>query len=240
MTVTIGAPSIISVTSTAENQYTVTSTAQSGITATISIPNKGDKGDKGDPGIFIPAGTDKMIQYNDGGVLGSDSDLKWDKNTSTLRIGIDDDSPLPDNPLAMVGHVDSYLQASIKNTSETADASSDFVATADNGTDEAYYLDMGINSSVYDALGDASSANDSYVWANGGDLFLVSETTGKEVKIVSGGGGDADIVASFSSSGLTMYPNKTINQRPEIYYGTGSPPSATGLADGTLFIKYTP
>jgi hypothetical protein len=26
--------------------------------------------------------------------------------------------------------------------------------------------------------------------------------------------------------------------RPLIFFGTGSPPSATGLADGTLFFKY--
>lgn len=185
-----------------------------------------------------PAGVDKEIQYNDALGFGSDSNLKWDKNTKTLRLGIEDDEPLPDNPLAMVGAVDSYLQAGIKNTSETSGASADWVATADNGDDETHYIDMGINSSVYDVEGDATKANDGYVQLEGGDLFLIAETPGTEIPIVIGGTSEDERVAAFTEEGLRMEAGKTITNRPEIFFGTGSPPAPAGLADGTLFFKY--
>lgn len=34
-----------------------------------------------------PAGSNKQIQFNDGGAFGGDSDLTWDKTTNTLTIG---------------------------------------------------------------------------------------------------------------------------------------------------------
>ena len=230
----------------------------------VIVVQEGWKGDKGDTGIGIPpggqqgyrltkasgndydtiwappgslAGNDKDIQFNDAGSPGADDSLQWDKNTHTLRIGITDPTPLPTNPLAMVGSVDSYLQAAIKNTSETSDASSDFVATADNGTDDNFYIDMGINSSVYNNPDySATGPNDGYVTVAGGDLALISDKD--MVKVVVGGSTQADVVAEFRTDGLTVPSGYGITNRPEIFYGTGAPPSAVGLADGTLFFKY--
>ena len=188
----------------------------------------------------LPAGIDKEVQFNDAGDFGADSNFKWDKNTKTLRLGIADDEPLPDNPLAIVGAVDTYLQAAIKNSSETEAASSDWVATADNGNDDLHYIDMGINSSVYAVDGDATGPNDGYVDIEGGDLFLITETPGTEIPIIVGGSDDAARVAAFTENGLRMESGKSITNRPEIFYGTGSTPSPVGKADGTLFFKYTP
>jgi len=144
-----------------------------------------------------------------------------------------------DNPLAMVGAVDTYFQAGIKNSSETTEASADWVATADNGDDSSHYIDMGINSSVYHVTGDVTEENDGYIDIEGGDLFLITETPGTEIPIVVGGTDTASRVAAFTESGLRMEAGKTITRRPEVYSGTGSAPSPVGLANDTLFFKYT-
>jgi hypothetical protein len=183
------------------------------------------------------AGNDKDVQFNDAGAPGADDAFQWDKNTKTLRIGITDPAPLPTNPLAMVGAVDSYLQCAIKNTSETTDASSDFVATADNGDDENFYIDMGINSSVYDNPDySATAANDGYITVAGGDLALMTDKN--MVKVVVGGTMAANVVAEFHATELVLPAGYQMTNRPEVFYGTGAPPSAVGLADGTLYFKY--
>jgi hypothetical protein len=240
MTITINEPDQIDVTATSESTYNVTATAQASQAVTISLPNQGEKGDKGDPGIFIPVGVDKEIQYNDGGVLGADNELKWDKNQKTLRIGSSSPALFQDNPIVAIGSVDDFLQLVVHNESESATASSDFVAVADNGNDDAFYINMGINSSVYSVEGDASGANDGYVYIDGGNLFIATNTVGKHVIIQSEGEDVTDTVCTIKATGIEMATGKTITNRPEIFYGTGSPPSPTGKADGTLFFKYTP
>src|SRR4051794_5452744 len=47
------------------------------------------------------------------------------------------------------GSIDSYLQINLRNKSNGTNASTDYIATADNGTDSTFYIDMGINSSNY-------------------------------------------------------------------------------------------
>jgi hypothetical protein len=186
-----------------------------------------------------PAGNDKAIQFNDGGVMGGNDDLRFDKNTKALLIGIS--GALPENPLAIGRSVNSFLQANIQNTNEGAEASSDWVATADNGDNEAFYVDMGINSSVFDSEDfPLYEANDAYVLNDGGDLILNPMTPGKSIVMAVGGVEVETIVAEFAADGVTLPDGYGITNRPEIFYGTGSPPSATGKADGTLFFKYTP
>lgn len=240
MTVTVTEPAAISVTATSESAYDVTISEPTAQTVTVSIPNKGDKGDKGDPGEVIPTGVDKTIQYNDGGVLGADVNFRWNKNTNTLEIGAPVETVFPNNPAVFVGAVDGYYQLVVQNTQESAAASSDLVVTANNGSDTAKYLDAGINSSVYSVVGDDTGANDSYLLANGGNLCIGTETTAKDIKIYAGGTSASEKVLSVTSSGIVLEAGKTVTNRPEIYYGTGTPPSATGKADGTLFFKYTP
>lgn len=184
----------------------------------------------------VPVGVDKEIQFNDGGVLGGDSNFKWDKNTKSVKLGIAGDEVFPNNPLVMVGSVDDYYQVVIHNESETPGASADIVATADNGDDESFYVDMGINSSVWEDLpGDITKANDSYVWADGGDLHLIAATGGKKVVVSDG----VTPFAEITSSGINLPEGASITNRPEVFYGTGAPPTASGLLDGALYYKYT-
>jgi len=258
MTVEVLSPDVITVTATSDTTFNVTVTSPVPISVeSASVGIQGTKGDTGAgvPGggaiaqrlakkttadfdtewvTDIPAGVDKEIQFNDGGTYGSDTDFRWDKNSKSLVIGLPD--LFTNNPLVIGKAIDDFLQFNIQNTSESAGASADIVATADNGDDTKNYVDMGINSSVYDVIDDISDANDSYLAANGGDLFLFADSTGKNIKMAVEG----ELIASVTLNGLELEAGKTVTNRPEIFYGTGSPPSATGKADGTLFFKYTP
>ncbi|HUV83653.1 MAG TPA: hypothetical protein VMV77_12745 [Bacteroidales bacterium] len=60
------------------SDISVNLTISSGITANISVGANPS-----------PAGSDKEIQYNDGGARGADDANTWDKSTHTHRVGTD-------------------------------------------------------------------------------------------------------------------------------------------------------
>ena len=94
------------------------------------------------------------------------------------------------------GNTNSFAQINIQNTNSGDNASSDLVATADNGTDSSYYVDMGINSSTFN-LGtfDVSGPNDGYLYvvgnadgtSSGGNMILGTANQGKALKFFTGG-----------------------------------------------------
>ena len=68
-----------------------------------------------------------------------------------------------------------YMQANQQNLSSGAEASSDWVATADNGTDTENYMDVGIASSGYNYAGfSAVKPNTGYIVSTGSDLRLIA------------------------------------------------------------------
>jgi hypothetical protein len=89
--------------------------------------------------------------------------------------------------------VNNYLEANIKNLSNGANASSDFVATADNGNDNRYYIDFGINSSGYNnSTLSLQGANDGYLYVSDNKLVISTASTTNS---------NADII--FSTKGVT-------------------------------------
>lgn len=84
------------------------------------------------------------------------------------------------------GTTNNYLQLNIKNFSNLSNASSDVVATADNGTEDSYYVNMGINGSGYDEDTIIGLANDTYVYGYGNN-FHVGNAAEYPVKIFAGG-----------------------------------------------------
>jgi hypothetical protein len=80
-----------------------------------------------------------------------------------------------------------YVQLNIQNFSSNYLASSDVVATANNGNESAYYIDMGINSEGYSNSNLIGAANDAYVYSTGNDLYLGNASSGKRVIIFNGG-----------------------------------------------------
>jgi hypothetical protein len=98
-----------------------------------------------------------------------------------------------------------YTQLVMQNKSPLTNASTDFVATADNGTDSSYFVDLGIASSSYYYPGyDAILPNDSYLIANGGNLLLNAGSTGKAIKFVTGGSNNSNIVGQINDTAVTF------------------------------------
>jgi hypothetical protein len=124
----------------------------------------------------------------------------------------------PNASIQAFDNVNSYAQIVQRNISPGTAASTDFVSTADNGSDTAFYIDMGINSSNFDntnpvnSLSTSTNANDAYLYtqgnlsntsAPGGNLTIGTNTPGRTVKFIAGGGAASDIVATFSNTSLT-------------------------------------
>jgi hypothetical protein len=70
------------------------------------------------------------------------------------------------------GNTDNYTQINVQNTNSSAGASSDIVATADNGTEEIHYVNMGINSSGFLNEFSIGYQNDAYLYNAGRDLYI--------------------------------------------------------------------
>ncbi len=64
-----------------------------------------------------------------------------------------------------------YSQINVKNINSSNNASSDIVATADNGSETNHYVNLGINSSTYDG-GFVGYENDAYLLNVGKDLYV--------------------------------------------------------------------
>ena len=96
------------------------------------------------------------------------------------------------NILSINAEIDSYAQLNIQNYSSGNFASSDIVATADNGTEDSFYVNMGINSSGYNQNVIIGSFNDAYFYSKAENLYIGNAEEGKKV-VIFNGGFDADI-----------------------------------------------
>ena len=103
------------------------------------------------------------------------------------------------NPLAVfTSNVNSYSQLQIQNKNPGTSGSSDLIATTNLGTDSANYIDVGINNSGFTSGSwTVSGANDGYMYINGGNLTIGTDTAAKVVSIHCGGLLAASVVAKF-------------------------------------------
>jgi hypothetical protein len=94
------------------------------------------------------------------------------------------------NVISGKGNLNNYLQLNIQNTNQGASASSDVVATSNNGDETTNYIDMGINSVDY-SQNFIGSANDAYLYSTGRHLHI-GNVSNFPVQIFAGGS-DVDI-----------------------------------------------
>lgn len=96
-----------------------------------------------------------------------------------------------------------YIQNNIQNLSTGAAASSDWIATADNGTDTTNYIDMGINGSGW-ATGTwtINGADDGYLYTSSSNL-AIGTASAKTLTLFTGGTLAANARMSFASDGKT-------------------------------------
>jgi hypothetical protein len=102
------------------------------------------------------------------------------------------------NPIATFQiDADDYAQVAFRNISDAVNASTDFIAYADDGSDNDGYIDIGITSSNFaDPEFTLTGAHDGYIFMNAptgsggaGNLVLATGANGVENKIVFAAGG---------------------------------------------------
>jgi len=87
------------------------------------------------------------------------------------------------NVITGKGDVNSYLQLNIQNANNGNTASSDLIATANNGSASTVYIDMGINSQGY-ATGSSSilnGSNTAYLYATGNNFYIGNGAQNKDL-----------------------------------------------------------
>jgi len=87
--------------------------------------------------------------------------------------------PTSINVVSGKGNLDNYLQLNIQNTNQGTAASSDIVATANNGSEVDNYIDMGINSENFNGF--LGGDNDSYLYAHSHNMWIGNINDGYDV-----------------------------------------------------------
>ena len=113
-------------------------------------------------------------------------------------------NPTSYNAITARGNSNNYLQLNIQNTNLGISASSDVVATANNGTEEDMYIDMGINNENYTYPGGVGAANDTYVYGAGKNFHIGNTKTGHHLGFFVGGF-DSDVYRKFQLNATSSH-----------------------------------
>ena len=189
----------------------------------------------------ILATTDSTV-YNTGalivaGGIGAGGNVHV-KSTKQFIVGQDlvGDVYLPNSTAQFFSNIAGYSQVNQQNISSNTWASSDFIATADNGNDSQGYIDLGVNSSTYNqATFTISKANDGYLYVQGnattgGGNLAIGTATANDLQFFTGGTLAANEVARFNNaSGNLQLKQTTVS--------TSATTGALTVAGGAGFAK---
>jgi hypothetical protein len=108
-------------------------------------------------------------------------------------------TPLANSAASFFGNVNSFSQVNYQNLNAGTSASTDFVATADNGNDTTNFVNFGINSSTYN-LGTftITGVNEAYLYSQSTSLAIGTATAGAFTKFFQGGTLAANEIARFA------------------------------------------
>lgn len=101
--------------------------------------------------------------------------------TKPEKLLVDAGTTTSYNVISGKGSIDNYLQLNIQNNNSGNAASSDIVATADNGNESVNYVNLGINSSGYSSSGITGGANNAYLYSTGNDFIIGNSTDNKDL-----------------------------------------------------------
>ena len=101
--------------------------------------------------------------------------------TNPEKLLIDAGNTTSYNLMTGKGSIDNYLQINVQNRSTGVSASSDLLATSNNGTESVNYIDMGINGGGNTSSGILGGANTAYLYATGNDFVIGNSTENKDV-----------------------------------------------------------
>ena len=122
------------------------------------------------------------------------------------------------NVISGKGIINNYLQLNIQNKSAGNTASSDVVATADNGTESINYVDMGINSSGFSnsSYPILNGLNNAYLYATGNDFIIGNATANKNLFFFTGGYAAANERMRVTGTGLTGIGNTAPTEKLQV------------------------
>ena len=105
----------------------------------------------------------------------------------------------PNTSIRVDSDVDTFAEMIMKNHNSGTSASTDLVIMNDQGSDTEHFIDLGINSSNYTVQQYSSTQpGDGYLFVNGGDLVLGTQTPNKKIVFHAGGTRDIDSTAFFN------------------------------------------
>jgi Chaperone of endosialidase len=123
-------------------------------------------------------------------------------STKPEKLLVDAGTTTSYNVISGKGSIDSYLQLNIQNNNNGSAASSDIVATADNGTESINYVNLGINSSGYSNSGITGGANNAYLYSTGNDFIIGNSTNSKDLIFYTTTSGTGTERMRISNTGL--------------------------------------
>ncbi|MFA5973736.1 MAG: hypothetical protein WC780_15400 [Lentimicrobiaceae bacterium] len=125
--------------------------------------------------------------------------------TNPEQLLVDAGTTTSVNAIYAKGTINNYFQTNIRNLSAGTQASSDVVATANNGTETTNFMDMGINGGGYVyQLGnpiETGKVNDCYILGAGNDLLIVNNNAAKDMLFMTGGTATANERVRILSGG---------------------------------------
>lgn len=178
------------ITAAANGNVGVTSVSAGGLLGASVNPITGT----GD--IFVSAAPANTVLSNNGSASATPA---WN---TTLALGVGGYANTPGtNAMQVTGSANNFYQISIQNLSSAANiASSDFVATSDDGTNTTHYLDLGINNSKGGATPFAT-AHAAYLYSTDAELDIAALGTNGVINFWAGGGVSTPVTAaSFNAT----------------------------------------
>jgi len=152
----------------------------------------------------------------------------WQPSTSSFNV------------ISGKGDLNNYLQLNIQNTNTGNIASSDIVATANNGDENNYYVDLGINGENYDGnVGyGPGKANDGYVYNVGNDFYIGNYAATQSLYLFNGF--QADHSASFQiAPDRNIYISSSLTVTGSLVGLSGFTGSLLGTASNALTASST-
>jgi hypothetical protein len=161
-------------------------------------------------------------------------------STNPEQLLVDAGATSSSNVISGKGSINGFLQLNIQNLSTGTSASSDVVATADNGSDAANYVDMGVNGSKNSASFYYGLANDAYLYnaggSIGGNFYIGTSTSGKSLAFLTGGTAAGNERMRINGSGYvgigTTSPRYPLEIATRSAYTTGTYNNYDGVTDG--------
>jgi hypothetical protein len=134
---------------------------------------------------FYTSGAERMrLDHNGYAAIGAVT-----STSNAERLLVDAGNTDSYNLISGKGSIDNYLQLNIRNASNGNNASTDIVATANNGDESSNYIDMGINCGGFtnSALAILAGNSTAYFYATGADFVIGNGTPGYHLEFFTNG-----------------------------------------------------